>query len=68
MKMEPYLKSLCWICPKPKDDFVNKAKREILALNSMIASLNPESEKEESNCDLHLKLVGFQCIKYLKSC
>ena len=36
---------------------------EILALNSMIASLNTPVEKEESNRDLHLKSAGFQMHK-----
>ena len=44
---------------RSKDDFVNKAKREILALNSMIAKIKTQVEKEESNFDLLLKSVGF---------
>ena len=49
MKEEPHLKLLCWICPNDEDFFVNKAIGEILALNSMIASIKTQAEKEESN-------------------
>ena len=63
LKEESHLKFVCWICPNTEDSFVNKAMEEILALNSMIASLNTPVEKEESNRDLHLKSVSFQMKK-----
>ena len=65
MNEESHLKSVCWICQNIEDTFVIKATEEILALISMIASLNSPVEREESNHDLHLKSVGFQMQKML---
>ena len=56
---------MCWIYQNTEDTFVIKAMEEILALISMIASLKSPIESEESNRDLHLKLVGFQMQKML---
>ena len=42
---------------------MSKAMGEILALNSMIARIKTQAEKEESNFDLLLKSIGLQMQK-----